>query len=142
MKMPVRIELVTNENKLYYLASPYSHPDPYIKHLRYEQINKIAVLLIERGLLLIEPIASCHDKSLKYKLPTGYEYWKTRDRALIKKSDGVIVAMMDGWKESIGVTDEVEYATSLDKPILFLNPTTLEVEHALHYRPSTKTITV
>lgn len=108
-------------SKLYYLASPYSHPDKKVMQERYELINLIAVRLIERGYNLIEPIAMCHEKSKKYTLPTGYEYWKSRDRLLVSRCDGIMVAKMDGWKESVGVTDEIYYAKLLGMPVYYID---------------------
>jgi hypothetical protein len=105
---------------IYYLASPYSHLDPAIKKGRYETICKIAADLYNKGYNLIEPIASSHPTAEKHNLPTGYEFWKKRDRKMIDVSYGVIVAMMPGWKESVGVTDEVEYAKSQAKPVYYL----------------------
>lgn len=108
-------------NKLYYLASPYSSENQLVRVMRYETISYIAAKLIEQGYFLIEPIASCHDKALKYGLPIGYEYWKTRDRLLISRCDAIIVAMMPGWKESVGVKDEIEYAESLGKEVIYFD---------------------
>lgn len=121
---------------LYYLASPYSHENPFVRHIRYEIINAIAAQLASQGFLLLEPIASCHNKSLLYKLPAGYEFWKNRDRRLISRSDGIIVVIMPGWQESVGVTDEIEFATSLGLPVHYLNPKDIldpEVWNAIHY---------
>lgn len=108
----------TKNGKLYYLVSPYSHPDPFIRVLRYEQIMNIATNLTLEGYNLIEPIAMCHEKSLRYKLPSGYRYWKRRDRLLISRCDGIIVAQMEGLERSIGATDEIAYAKELGLEIL------------------------
>lgn len=110
-----------NSDKVYYLASPYSHDSNFIKELRYQAIACVAARLIkDHHLILLEPIASCHQKSGLYDMPTGYEYWKTRDRKMIELSDGIIVCMLPGWKESEGVTDEIEYAESLGKDLIYL----------------------
>jgi nucleoside 2-deoxyribosyltransferase len=109
----------------YYWASPYSHPDKAVMEARYQEASDLAVEFIKEGFFLIEPIAMCHHKD---QLPKGYEYWKTRDRRFIKKSDAVIVCLMDGWKESVGVTDEIAYAKELGKPVYGLDPKTLNIE--------------
>jgi hypothetical protein len=105
------------KEKLYYLASPYSHPSLFVQVMRYEIINYVAADLINDGYMLIEPIASCADKSNKYKLPGGYTYWQHRDRKLIERCDGVIVVKMEGWEESTGVNDELAYAGELGLPV-------------------------
>ena len=102
---------------IYYLASPYSHQNPFIKAYRYLAVDYSAAILTNEGFKLLEPISQCHHKALAYELPTGYEFWKTRDREFIKRSDGVFVLTLPGWKESIGVKDELAYAAELGRPI-------------------------
>lgn len=108
---------VPRENKTYYLASPYSHKNPVVKEFRELAVQYTASILTMKGYKLLEPIASCHRKSHMFDLPTGYEYWKERDRDYIARSDGVILLAIKGWKESVGVTDELEYANELGIPI-------------------------
>lgn len=112
--------------KVYYLASPYSHDSDVIQAMRYEQQGYIAAQLIKKGYHIITPIEMCHHLSLRYELPGGYDYWKKRDRELVRRTDGVIVCMMEGWSTSIGVTDEVDYAKRLGKPIKYLDPNTMK----------------
>ncbi len=126
---------IIDKGKLYYLASPYSHVNPFVQAMRYEMINYIAARLTEEGYMLIEPIGSCFDKSLKYKMPGGYEYWKHRDRTLIEHSAGIIVATMEGWSYSVGVTDEIAHAKELGLPVYMLNINefiTPEMWNAIH----------
>lgn len=42
------------------------------------------------------------------------------DRAFIKNASGVIVLMLDGWRESIGVKDEIKLAKELRLPIMYI----------------------
>lgn len=95
--------------------------------MRYEKQGEIAAKLIMEGYHLITPIESCHHLSLKYQLPGGYSYWRTRDRELVSRSDGIIVCMMDGWSQSKGVCDEIACAYELGKEIIYLDPETLEM---------------
>lgn len=105
---------------VYYLASPYSHPDPQIMQSRYEQAEYVAYELICKGYTLIEPITSSHHKSIRFGINTAYENWKQNCRNLIAVADGVIVAStIDGWKESVGVQDEITIAKELGKPVFY-----------------------
>ena len=108
--------------RLYYLASPYSHPDPKVRQARYEEQGRIAVELIHKGYHLIAPIEMCHHLSKLHQLPTGYQYWQARDRLLIERCDGLIACKMDGWEDSIGMKDEIKYAEFLDKEVLYYDP--------------------
>ena len=116
------------KGNLYYFASPYSDPDPYIRERRYIDTIKIATELIHLGFILLEPIAMSHHHAQRFGLPSGYAFWKSRDRKFIERSDAIIVCQLHGWDKSVGVTDEIEYAQELGKPVYFLNPEKLEIE--------------
>jgi hypothetical protein len=119
-------------NWVYYFASPYSDPDPLVKETRYLQTIQASSELVKKGFILIEPIAMSHHQAQRFGLPTGYDFWKTRDRKFIEISNGVIVLMLDGWKQSKGVQDEIAYARLMHKPIYYLDPTTLNIVNPFH----------
>lgn len=110
-----------DKSKLYYLASPYSHQNKLVMNIRYEIVIYAASRLTAEGFRLLEPIAMCHEQSSRYELPQGYEFWKTRDRSFIDLCDAVMVLTIPGWEESVGVTDEIEYAYSLGKDVFYLS---------------------
>jgi nucleoside 2-deoxyribosyltransferase len=110
--------------KLYYLASPYSHEDAAVREQRFHQVNEIAIDLINRGYVVIEPIVMGHPKV--GQLPTDYEFWKRVNTAHISRCDGVIVAdTIDGWSTSKGVTAEIQYAKSLGKRVIMYSSITV-----------------
>lgn len=121
-----------DKTKVWYLASPYSSAIPEgndkntVMAQRHHDVQQIGAVLIQLGYLLIEPIAMCAYKANNWALPQNYDYWKGRDRAFIDRCDGVIVANMEGWKESVGVTDEITYAKSQNKPVYLLDLMTLQ----------------
>ena len=111
---------------IYYLASPFSTPTvegraiAELKAERHHQVQFIGHQLYELGFILIEPIASSYHKALAFGAPGTYEYWKERDRKLVKASDALMVATLDGWEDSVGVTDEISYAQELGKPVFLI----------------------
>ena len=111
------LEIIPREDKVYYLASPFTAKSKDLERQRYEDVEYAAHLLYERGYVLIEPIASAYSKSLRFNLPSDYNYWAERDRKLIEISDGIIIANIDGWLESVGVLDEMVHAIRLGKPV-------------------------
>lgn len=122
-------------NKIYYLASPYSDNSNSVMRKRYVEQGRLAVILIHKGYKLITPIEMCHNLSKRYKLPSGYFYWKYRDRTLLQHCDGIIVCLMKGWDTSVGVTDELKYAQRLGIEIKFFNPIT---ERFVNYKKAIK----
>jgi hypothetical protein len=107
-------------DKLYYLASPYSHPDPKVREERYNKVNAFAVrLMTELRVTVIEPIVSGHPKE-GLGLPTDFAFWEKTDKLYIDHCDGIIVLMLDGWRESKGVTAEIKYAEQTGKPVIYV----------------------
>lgn len=139
MRLRIPMSDKPSDEKIWYLASPYSSGAPWwltgtnkqktmLLTIRHEQIQSIASALIEQGYMLIEPIGSCHFKHEHFDLEAHYEYWQRRDRRLIDASDGIIVAMLPGWRDSTGVTDEIDYATKQGKPVWYLDVDTPHVD--------------
>lgn len=125
--------------KLYYFASPYSHSNKLVEIIRYEITIACAAALTKKGLRLLEPIAMCHEQSQRHSLPSGYDFWQERDRGFIDRCDEVLVLQLPGWRESKGVTDEIQYAKKQGKLITYTTPDEvlgtdnyLEVIRALH----------
>jgi hypothetical protein len=98
-----------DKGKLYYLASPYSkYPDGMVA--AFEDISCIAARLIGEGYKLFSPIAHSHPIALYGKLDQlSHDLWLALDEAIMQKCDGIIVAKMDGWETSYGVTWEIDW---------------------------------
>lgn len=107
---------------LYYLAGPYTHENSaLVAHRRLDHLHA-EYWLIAQKLDVIAPINSSGSLEGIWNLPIQYEFWQSRDRKSIRYCDGVIVILMPGWKESKGVTDELQYAKQKGKPIYYLKP--------------------
>lgn len=113
--------------KLIYLASPYSHPELTIEKWRYGEITRIAAKLHKTyRYAFILPITQSHElKAWEPKLGGSFAKWRDRDLHFISKSDEVWVVMMEGWKESIGVLAEIDFAISKNIPVKYMNAQTL-----------------
>lgn len=112
---------------LIYLASPYTHEDPWVMGKRAEAATKAFARLLCDGLCAYSPIASCHAAAVEHGLDTGWAFWKAYDQRLIDACDSVMVLTLPGWRESVGVAAEIEYARAKGKPVAFLDPETWEV---------------
>lgn len=129
---------------LWYLASPYSAPDAYTRENRYMQVMYAGGELITKGFMLIEPITMTHHTAKLFKLPPGYEYWKARDRAFIDACQGLIVLLIPGWFESVGVSDEIEHAFLNNKPVYLYqtnfngNAEFMQLDEASYYTTKTE----
>lgn len=104
-----------------YLASPYSHPDLDIREERYRAACRAAAALLLAGRPVFSPIAHSHPL-VDYGLPADWSFWRRHDRELLARCDEVLVLMLAGWRESVGVREEIRIARELGKPVRFLAP--------------------
>ena len=104
-----------------YLASPYTHLDPFIREQRFHEACRAAAAITRAGLVVFSPIAHSHPL-VEYGLPTDWGFWQRFDRAYLERCDEVVVLMLDGWKESVGVQAEIRLARELGKPVRFVVP--------------------
>jgi hypothetical protein len=109
------------KRKLFYLASPYSHKDQEVKDNRFLVVQEVTVkMLMDANIYAFSPIAYNHPMVI-HDLPTDWNFWENYDKAFIDHCDGLVVLTIDGWKESIGVTAEIEYAKELNLPVIYIS---------------------
>ena len=104
-----------------YLASPYSHPDPSVREFRFREACRAAAKLMRLGKAVFSPIAHGHC-ICTHGLPTDWRFWEPFDRVQLERCDEVVVLMLDGWRESVGVQAEIRIAGQLGKPVRYLEP--------------------
>lgn len=105
-----------------YLASPYSHPDPLIREQRFREACRHAAFMMRRGSVVFSPIAHTHPIAVQNSLPTGWDFWRKVDTAILIRADSLVVLMLDGWKESKGVEAEIRFAKSMGIPTSYMEP--------------------
>ena len=111
-----------------YLAVPYTHDDPQIRLDRFNAANAMAARLMCLGQNIFSPISHSHPivesmicrNNMNDKLYT-WQYWKQYDFEMMRMCDGMYVLMLDGWKESVGVKAEIEYAKELELRVEYLD---------------------
>ncbi|GIW90181.1 MAG: hypothetical protein KatS3mg109_0613 [Pirellulaceae bacterium] len=118
------------KSDLVYLASPYSHADPQVRQARYQAACRAAAWLIGQGHLVFSPIAHSHGIT-QHGLPVDWDFWEEHDRRMLVACDRVVVLMLPGWRESLGVQAEVAIARELGKPLAYLSPDLATTSHTL-----------
>lgn len=103
-----------------YIASPYSHKDPAVRHQRFEDVGAYTARCLVAGEYVYSPIAHHHPISLRHTMPGDWEFWKKIDTVMLASSVGMRVLMMPGWQESVGVTAEIEIAAQLGVPVEYV----------------------
>jgi|LakMenEpi03Aug12_release.lakeMendotaPanAssembly.Ray.scaffolds.fasta_scaffold1268224_2 hypothetical protein len=95
-----------------YLASPYSHPDDSVREENYNKIAKLAAKMVSEGHVVMSPIAYGHNLLPLCKMPSDWLFWKNFCLTFLDKCEEIIVYKMEGWENSTGVKEEIEFAKS------------------------------
>jgi hypothetical protein len=103
-----------------YLGQPYSHPDPAIRQLRYEQGMALCAELARAGKVVYAPIVHWHEIARLHNLPTDYEFWKKICLSILGRSTQLLVAKLSGWELSVGLADERKFAREMGIPINYI----------------------
>ena len=113
-------ESSARSRSMIYLASPYSHRDAAVREQRYHDACLATANLFRIGRNVFSPIVHGHPL-VAHGLPTDWTYWEAFDREHISHSQAVFVLPLKGWRDSIGVTAEVEFAKELGKAVWFVD---------------------
>jgi hypothetical protein len=101
----------TKHSGYFYLAAPFTHTDPKVERIRYEQALAATATLMLRGYQIFSPIS--HSIPLtdpRFELPKSNEFWLTQDKPLLMASEGLILLKLPGWETSKGVAQEILWA--------------------------------
>lgn len=108
--------------KRIYLASPYSHPELAVRLERTARVRRVCARLNERpGINCYSPVNHGHDLPHHPEVAKCDAFWRPLNEDEIRRSDELHVLMLDGWDVSVGVTREIDYATSLGKPVVYIS---------------------
>lgn len=108
-------------SNLIYLASPYTHKNKITEENRFNKACDVAARMMRYGMHVFSPIAHGHSVA-KYGLPTEFDYWQAYCENTLLRCDMLMVLMIEGWSQSIGVTHEVALAKENGIPVYMWNP--------------------
>lgn len=105
-----------------YIASPYSHPNPEIRQVRFEQVCVYVRQLMAKGVVCFSPIAYGHQFSLR-GAPTDYKSWADFNDTILIACSEMHILMCYGWEASKGIQYEIRRANDLGLPITHIELT-------------------
>ena len=104
-----------------YLASPYSHPDPFVREQRYLRAMKAMSNLLKEGVAVYAPIVHCHELAKIADLPKTAKFWETYNFTMLAAAESFGILEIEGWQESKGMADELVEAKRLGLRIEFIH---------------------
>lgn len=111
---------------LLYVGTPYSKY-PLGQDAAFVEAARVTARLMQSGLKVYSPIVHTHPMAVHGGIDAlNHDIWLPFDRAMMDKSDAMIVVKMDEWERSVGLEHEIRVFIEAGKPIYFVSPTTLE----------------
>lgn len=106
-----------------YLASPYTHDNPFVRQDRFEAACRKAAELLESGKNVFSPIAHSVPIQTHGTLAVcDWNFWRRFDFEMLSKCDVLYVLTLPGWEASTGVLAEIQEAARLHINVLFIKP--------------------
>ena len=105
-----------------YLASPYSHKDPMVRQERVELAEAKAIELMKASNdnMVFSPVVYGHRLEIR-GLHYGDASWRNWSMSfLMNWAEVLVIYTLDGWRESMGVIREHNYAEEKGMPIIYL----------------------
>lgn len=110
------------DRPLVYLACPYIDKQGLGREYdRFNAVTKAAAELSRQGLVVFSPITHSHPMAM-YGLPKDWAFWQRVDYAYLRCSRQLRVLTLDGWKDSVGVRAEMEFAFANNIPVELMEP--------------------
>lgn len=103
------------DDRLYYLACPYTHDLQEVITLRVHQCRKAMTVLGAKGWLVYSPIVHWHEQSLLPGNTLGYDYYVKHGLRMLPRMDALIILQLPGWDRSAGVERELNAEPSFDR---------------------------
>lgn len=103
-----------------YLASPYSHPDPEVRQARYLGATAYVNYLMDQQKAVFSPIVYGHIFAVAYEHSIDAASHRRLNTWALNHSSIIHVLMLEGWKSSKGIVEEVFLAKFNNLPILYI----------------------
>jgi len=107
------------DKPLLYIACPYSSTDLLIQKERFKKVSKFAGQLVQAGNLVYSPISHSAPMAWENKMGAKFSAWEELDYFYLSRADIVIVYMLEGWEESVGIEQELLMAVEIAKPVIY-----------------------
>lgn len=112
---------------LVYVATPYTKY-PLGLYAAFRDACAVAARLIEAGVRAYSPIAASHSIAVHGGLSlTDHSLWLPYNEGFMQRCDALVIALMEGWDQSYGITHEILWFRSHRKSVFSIDPKTYEV---------------
>lgn len=108
------------QTKLFYIALPYTHASKEVVEQRVDKFAKFDSFLNLNHIQTVSPILKHLLITKNKSVPGDWNFWKTLSYTYLARCDALVVYQLEGWEESVGVTEEIKYAQEHKIPIIYI----------------------
>ncbi len=109
-----------NENKLIYLAAPYSASDHKTEKQRFKRTCEVQAKLMAAGIAVFSPLANSIPAVELGGLTIDHTEFMRFDDVILRRCEELLVLALDGWQQSKGVQEEIKSAILMRKPVIIV----------------------
>jgi hypothetical protein len=109
------------ENKIIYLASPYTHPERMVKELRFHKVTEYTAKQVAEGNIVFSPITYGHLLSEFHDMPTDFKFFENFCLTFLSKCDEMHILKIEGWEESEGIDQEEQFCYMNNIPVKYID---------------------
>lgn len=113
-----------------YLGQPFKHKNVQIEEARYNLALDVTADLMQRGIFIYSPIVNSYNQNLLFNESQDFSFWRPFDFHMMSKADELWVMKIEGWRESAGLTAEIDFAKAMGISIDSISPTRQQLEKA------------
>ncbi len=109
--------------QLIYLASPYTDKSHEVREQRHLEVAKAVAYFANHAkhLCVYSPICHWHPVASRFNLPHDFNFWMQQDFHMIRQAKAMWILRLEGWDKSYGISQEIEFAASIRRPIILLS---------------------
>lgn len=104
-----------------FVSAPYSSKEKEVVESRIKAVSIYSGNLLKEGRSNISPLTLGTTILQHCDLPSDFEFWNKLSYDLLELCEEIHVLKLDGWRESIGVMGEIDFATKKNKKIKYIN---------------------
>ncbi len=111
-----------------YLAQPFKHKKLEVEEARFNLAVACAAELIQRGYFVYSPIVNSYPQNKTFVESQDFSFWRPFDFHMLSKADQLWIMKIEGWRESVGLAAEIDFAKAMGISSRSYSPTHKQLE--------------
>lgn len=117
-----------------YLAVPIRHENPAVVRFRVDTANLIAARLHDAGIPVFSPASHSEGFINLCTEQQPWSYWSAIDLPILTRCCNFLAVIgLPGWRESVGISAEIELAEADGMPVVVIDGDSLDLSEVIEW---------